>query len=218
MLRLEEAGLALWYSELAERPEPTVGHLREHDAVTRSALRTATPLPLRFGTRFTHEAEARRSLAARTGDFITTLDRLANRVEMGIRVSVREGSDGGVNGADRGREHTGGMPETGSEGRDHPPVRTGREYLEARRRELDTAAARHAGAEAILDRVDGALADLDLPVHREMLPREGVVGLVAHLVHRGQVGLYRQRVLRLREELPELELVLTGPWAPYSFV
>jgi hypothetical protein len=218
VLRLEEAGLALWYSSFPAPVGPTLEHLRQHDAVIRSALRSATPLPLRFGARFTSEAEAGRSLVARADEFTQTLDRLANRVEMGIRVSRRPGAPRSENPMGEGSgpprdspAGPGGRPET-------HPVRTGREYLEARRRELNAAAARRAEAGELLDRVEAALADLELPVHREMLPQEGVEGLVAHLVHRGQIGLYRQRVLRLREELPELELVPTGPWAPYSFV
>jgi hypothetical protein len=41
---------------------------------------------------------------------------------------------------------------------------------------------------------------------------------VAHLVHRQEIGIYRHRVLQLRQTLPGLDLVASGPWAPYSFV
>ncbi len=98
------------------------------------------------------------------------------------------------------------------------PPRTGREYLEARRREMEAAASAKAAAEQALDRVEAGFADLDLPSRREIMPQEGVVALVAHLVHRQEIGNYRHRVLQLKQTLPELDLVASGPWAPYSFV
>jgi hypothetical protein len=203
VLLVEEGELALWCSELERRPEVTVERLREHDAVVRAALRSATPLPLRYGASFADEEKARAALREKQEEFRASLTELDNRVEMGIRVAYAAG-------ATPPREENGGGPA--------PPVTTGREYLEARRRALEVAAATRADAEEMVGRVEAGLADMALPGHRQILPQEGVLGLVAHLVHRGEVGLYRQRVQRLREELPELDLLLSGPWAPYSFV
>jgi hypothetical protein len=202
ILRIEEGDLVLWCSELDARPAVTIDHLKAHDNVVRAALRVATPLPLRFGTAFDDEAAARAMLRERSEEFGAALERVAGRVEMGIRVSAAEGFEA--------------VPEPRSEPR--PKARSGREFLEIRRRELDAAASMKAAAGAALDRVESGLVDLALPSHREILPREGVLGLVAHLVHRGDLGLYRQRVAALRDDLPELVLVPSGPWAPYSFV
>jgi hypothetical protein len=204
---LEDEVLGLWVSDVEARPGLAEEHLREHDRVVRSALRSCTPLPLRFGATFADEAAARGVLRERREGFSASLSELANRVEMGIRVSPAPGSRSGE------REPVDpGMAEAAA------PPRTGREYLEARRRELEAAASAKKAAEEALDRIEAGFADLGLPSRREVMPQQGVLGLLAHLVHRQEVGTYRHRVSQLKQTLPELDLVVSGPWAPYSFV
>ncbi|MBA2671971.1 MAG: GvpL/GvpF family gas vesicle protein [Gemmatimonadetes bacterium] len=202
---LEDDELGLWVSYVEHRPGLAEGHLREHDRVVRSALRSCTPLPLRFGATFSDEAAALVVLRERREQFSVSLSELANRVEMGVRISQVPSS----------RSTT---PDPEPAGAAVNPPRTGREYLEARRREMEAAASAKAAAEQALDRVAAGFADLDLPSRREIVPQERVLGLVAHLVHRQQIGNYRHRVLQLKQTLPDLDLVASGPWAPYSFV
>jgi hypothetical protein len=204
---LEESGLGLWYSDLGRTPAPEVQHLREHDVVVREALRSATPLPLRFGATFAGIGAARATLRERREEFHASLETVADRVEMGIRVSQAATHEGRVISPPTARV----APPAGT-------IRTGREYLENRRRELDTAAAARARAEKAADQVEALLSDLELPTRREIIADQGVLALVAHLVQRSGVHAYRSRVEMMRASLPELHLVLTGPWAPYSFV
>jgi hypothetical protein len=202
---LEDDELGVWVSDVEHRPGLVERHLREHDRVIRSALRSSTPLPLRFGATFTDEVAALSVLRERREQFSASLSELANRVEMGVRIARAPGSRPTPSEAEGGGEVT-------------VPPRTGREYLEARRREMEAAASAKALAEAAVDRVEAGFSDLGLPSRREIMPQEGVLGLVAHLVHRHEIGNYRHRVLQLKQTLPELDLVASGPWAPYSFV
>lgn len=200
---LEAEGLGFWVSAGGAAP-PLVERLREHDRVVRAALRSATPLPIRFGTRFADERAALEALRERREAFLAGLERVAGRVEMGLRLCW----DPPASAPEEEPDGAGPEAATGP----------GRAYLERRRRErAEDARARERAAEA-LARVERFFADLELPTERRMLPEPGVAGTVAHLVHRSNLTDYRKRAERARGECLPMRLLLTGPWAPYSFV
>ena len=82
---LEMDRLAIWVSE-DDGGKPTIERLREHDRVVREAMRSATPLPLRFGTLFHDEAAVLRAVTEREPEFLELLERVRDHVEMGVRV------------------------------------------------------------------------------------------------------------------------------------
>lgn len=205
VILLREGAVSLWFSPVAQPPAPTLEGLREHDAVVRAALRTATPVPLRFGAAFDTADHAAELLREREGEMIEKLERIAGRVEMGIRVGWPTGAAGEA------------LQETAAAAAE-PPVASGRDYLESRRRRLAVEAGVRAAAEGALAQVEQAFSDLRYPTHRQLLPQPEIAGLLAHLVHREHLEVYRTRFLELRQSLPQLDLVLSGPWAPYSFV
>lgn len=196
---LEAGGLALWVSEAAEGP-PTVERLKEHDAVVRSALRSATPLPVRYGTALADEERARELLRERRQEYLAALERVAGRVEVGIRV---------------GWEPPPAPEERAPAGGEEGP---GRAYLERRRREREAEESRRRAAEELLDRVEGFFTDLELSTRRRVLPEPGIAGTLAHLVHRRDLRHYTERLNRARNEVFPVSLRPSGPWAPYSFV
>jgi hypothetical protein len=195
---LEAGELAVWLSAEAGGPA-TVERVRQHDAVVRAAMRTATPLPLRYGTRFADEAEAVRLLLARAAELRTSLERVAGRVEMGLRVLWKEPRP----------------PASASEMAADPP-HSGREYLERRRAEIRADEELQARAGLLLDRLDAHFPGI--PVMRTTGSDLEVVGSLAHLVQVDSLDPYRALVQSARDDLVEAGLVLTGPWAPYSFV
>jgi hypothetical protein len=198
---VEAGGLAVWVSEAGEGPA-TLGRVRAFDAVVRAALLTATPLPLRYGTRFGSEEEARRVLRERAVEFEESLGRVAGRVEMGVRALWRAAPSGGA--------------DAGAAGEPPAAPRSGREYLELRRAAMRRDDAERARAAALLDRLAAHFPDL--PAVRTPGDGAGVAGSVAHLVRAGEVELYRSLFESARAEIVEADLVLIGPWAPYSFV
>lgn len=196
---LEEGELGLWYSP-GSSPDVTAAHLREHDRVVREALRSATPLPIRFGAgAFPAESDARRALVDRAVEFGEAIDRLAGKVEMGVRVGWTAPTPAGP----------------ASTGANRPAG--GRAYLEARREALRGQEAVRLAASEALDRVERAMGLDPLPSVRTLLPSADTAGIVAHLVRRGQEERYVGAVAAAREALPDLRIAHSGPWAPYSF-
>ncbi|HEV2148103.1 MAG TPA: GvpL/GvpF family gas vesicle protein, partial [Longimicrobiaceae bacterium] len=169
----------------------------------------ATPLPLRFGSVFADEGALRAVLAERADVLLAALERVAGKVEMGVAVGWDPGA---------ARERILAA---------HPELRpaeekpaTGRAYLEARRREHAVEAALRGEAEALLDRLSSAVGEV-LPGAEEVrtvLPAAGMAGTLAHLVLQGNVSSYREAVERVSGDVPDAEIRLSGPWAPYSFV
>lgn len=192
---LREGPVTVWYAVGAPLPA-SLETIAAHDAVMRAALRTATPLPGRYGVSFPDEEALRASLRERQAELVEALERVRDRVEMGLRVGWEVD------------------PMPAAEAR---AVRTGREYLAARREELERGEEARRRATALLDRVEAEVVPEGCPSRRKLLPDNGVAGVLAHLVHRQDVRTYRTRVDAARETLG-VALHLTGPWAPYSFV
>lgn len=206
---VEGERLGLWVSPVERPPGPDPEHLREHDRVVRHALRTRTPLPLRFGAVFADEAAALAALEARSAELLAGLERVAGRVEMGVAVLWDAA-------AERERLCAARPELRAPEG---PPA-SGRAYLEARRRERELEAALRGRAEALLEEVSTRLAEAVSGAEeaRTVLPPAEAAGALAHLVQVGRVAGYREAVARAAGALPGVELRASGPWAPYSFV
>ncbi|HEX6069553.1 MAG TPA: GvpL/GvpF family gas vesicle protein [Longimicrobiaceae bacterium] len=203
---LEEGPLGVWVAEGAV-PAATVESIGAHDAVVRTALRTATPVPARYGTTFSDEQEARASLREREEELCAALERVADRVEMGLRVTWGEEAPVDPRGAVTAGEGAGGAA-----------APSGRAFLLARRREMEERADLRERADAVLNEVEELVGLNGYPCVRKVLPERGVAGLLAHLVHRREARSYRERVDAARRNLPGVGLHLSGPWAPYSFV
>lgn len=206
---LEGARLGLWASPVEHPPRPEPERLRAHDRVVRAALRTATPLPLRFGATFPDAGAALAALSAREAELLATLRRVEGRVEVGVAVLWDAA-------AERERllaERPELRPEPGKPS-------GGREYLERRRREQALEGALRERAAGLLQSVAEHLAGVDPSAAeaRSVLAGPELAGAVAHLVRREHLFSYRETALRAGEGLPGARLRLSGPWAPYSFV
>lgn len=87
-----------------------------------------------------------------------------------------------------------------------PSARSGAEYMRAR---LDEAKRR----DRLVEELHEPLARLS---RAAVLSRGGLVE-AAYLVPSADVGRFREAVLRLESAHPDLTVVCTGPWPPYSF-
>lgn len=196
------SGFGAWVSDVAATaiiasPE----RAQEHDRVVRAALEQETPLPARFGQVVAGESELRATLSERRTGFQAALDRVEGAVEMTIRLLVPSA--------------------TGEERRDDAtPVEgnpSGRRYLErlaaARREERNVLAK----AALIRERVSAVVGQL---VRAQAFASAGAGSsliTLSHLVPRENIAAYRNALLALRKEDPALAIMVSGPWAPYSF-
>jgi len=92
------------------------------------------------------------------------------------------------------------------------PVATGSggDYLRARLRETTA-------RDRLAREVDDALAGLARDRVRSAPPSGEVLLTAAYLVPEGSVEEFRRALRKLEWSHPELDLVCTGPWPPYSF-
>ncbi|HUH12811.1 MAG TPA: GvpL/GvpF family gas vesicle protein [Longimicrobiales bacterium] len=196
-VRLAAAGpLSLWCSALAGPPPATVERARRHHAVVAAAFAAGdTPLPLRYG-QWVEDARALERWGQERGAALgERLAQVAGTAEFGIRVA-------------RGSARPPEAARIAS-----TPGKAHMERLAAR------FAAREGGEEGCLalERLRAALGDL---VRDERVDPPGErAGLlaVAHLVPREAQDEYRARVRDVRERVPDLRFLVTGPWPPYSF-
>jgi hypothetical protein len=180
-------------SRHARRPtDPALDALRLHEQVIENLMADGPVLPMRFGTTLTDDDALREILAARQSEFLATLDRVRDRVELGIR-AMRP-------------------PDTAAPDATAPrDAMSGRAYLEAKLR-----SGRSAEQEAAA--VHEPLARLAFAATRHAVSRPGEVLRASYLVDRPAVTRFRRTVERLQSERPEAAILCTGPWPPYSFV
>ena len=172
--------------------KPTERALWQHESVCEALMEGGAVLPARFGAMFSDEEQLRGELARRYEEFVRTLERVSGCVELGVRVV----------------------------GRTRPPsagpnpsetARPGTVYLRGRldeRREV----------EALADAVHERLAPLSSATSTRVAATGGLVLTGAYLVGRDQIAEFRRRVQRLEHERPDVSILCTGPWPPYSFV
>jgi hypothetical protein len=177
---------------------------RRHDEVVRTAWAAAgAVLPFRLGTVLVDRDAARRYLDERAGELGPALQQVAACREWGVTVHER---------ATELAAHADPIAA--------PDGRPGTAYLARRRQELVRAEAhRHARSHA-LSQLEGELreAAIDVAAGRHRTP--DVVLDNSYLVPRDAEPAFFDAVDRCGDLLLEhgLQLELSGPWPPYSFV
>lgn len=191
------AGFSVWSSPLASAPAPSVPRIRRHDRVVRaSATSATTPLPMRFGQWFASRERLERRIEENREDYGQTLRTLAGALEFGIRV---------IDPA---------LPQPV----ERPVAESGREYLAALARERDRRERIRARGEDLREEMADELEGLVRAERRTEPEAARELVSLAHLVPREHFEAYRARLSEFRGARPQLRLLVTGPWPPYSFV
>jgi Gas vesicle synthesis protein GvpL/GvpF len=180
---------------------------RAHQGVIDALTAVTTPLPLRLGTVFRDDSGVRVMMEAREDGFRRTLDRLAGRVEWGVKVYL----------------------DTEAAATDRPPEKaaSGRDYLRQRRVRTKGHEEMWQQAEIFARRLHETLSDRaeDFRLHApQSSTLSGSAGRnvmnAAYLVPRGESEEFVELVElvdRTKDDVPGLRVELTGPWAVYSF-
>jgi hypothetical protein len=201
-VRAQESGsLTVWYSAHAERPAPSLEHVRVHDAVVRAAMtQEITPVPVRFGQWFEDAADAAAQVAAQADHWLERLRHFAARAEYGVRILPPH------EGPDPARDvHT-------------APAADGRAYMEALVERRAEAARERSAAEAVAAAVSAQVSDLVADSRTEARPDGQTYINMAHLVAWRDAEAYHSQMRLVRDARTDLRFSLSGPWPPYSFV
>jgi hypothetical protein len=186
-------------------PRPTTENVWRHEAIVEALRQQGPALPVRFRTVLADASAVADALAERYDVLAADLVRLGDKVEFGLNVlwdpPITPGEDLAP-GSEAAEEAQG----------------PGACYLHARlaayRREV-----------AVRERA-GALArelDRELSVHAlkrrcTLLPTPRLLVRATYLLEPGHVPAFQDAFAQLRRAHPDLRLLLSGPWPPYSFV
>ncbi|MFE9772073.1 GvpL/GvpF family gas vesicle protein [Streptomyces sp. NPDC005931] len=181
---------------------------RAHQGVIDALTTVTTPLPLRLGTVFRDDSGVRTMIESREEGFRHTLDRLAGRVEWGVKVYVEAEPAA-----------AGAAPAAPA-----PKPASGRDYLRQRRSRTKSHEELWQKAEAFATRLHETLSAVaeDSRLHAPQNPAlSGAAGRnvlnAAYLVPRTASEQFVERVDRTKDDIPGIRVELTGPWAAYSF-
>lgn len=183
---------------------------RAHDAVVDALAGQGVVVPFRLATLHRDDRGVAEMLRRRHRQLRRALDRVAGRVELGVKVyavpaalamTARPASDDAA-----------------------PSASPGRDYLRRRRDDRQQRERTFARAAAVARQVDRDLATLahDVAHHRPQDPRlSGAAGEnllnASYLVDAGLVDGLVARANELDGAVSGVAVVVTGPWAPYSF-
>ncbi|HKV52462.1 MAG TPA: GvpL/GvpF family gas vesicle protein [Gemmatimonadaceae bacterium] len=195
---LDTAGVTAWVSTITETSmAPSVARARVHDEVVRDAMARATPVPARFGQVLANDAALAQWIAERREPLVGSLARVRGCVEMTVRILLA-GHDASSGAAPR---------ESGS-----AYLRWVRDRQQARQSVTDQAEFLRSGV---------ARAVEEAGVVREMKWTRAAPGArsveAAHLVPRELISRHREVVRSSVERDNRMKVMVSGPWAPYTF-
>lgn len=175
----------------------TQENMLAHAAVVRSVSTRTTPMPFRFGTLAT-EQQLQSFITSNKIAIANKLAHLRGCVEMDLKTTWQSSAS--------------------APSEPDPEAGPGTAFLREKRLKLlgdELPAAERAELSAFLRTELGSLIkDEKIGV----LP-SGKPGLakVFHLVESSKIKEYKEKVQKIREKRPELQLEVSGPWPPYSF-
>jgi hypothetical protein len=176
-------------SDVDGATSPTEAAVLTHAAVVDAVAAAADAvLPARFGSGFEQEGAVATEVGARRDELLRALERVRGCVELGVRALVGDVA----------------APE------DTGATDSGRRYMLARLERV------RAGDRLSAD-LDAALGPVARAASSSVVGSEPLVVTGAYLVARGDIDAFQARVDEFQRERPELTLICTGPWPPYSF-
>ncbi|HSL68589.1 MAG TPA: GvpL/GvpF family gas vesicle protein [Longimicrobiales bacterium] len=197
VMALSSPQISAWVSHHELRPEPSLERIQAHDRVVQAAISPdVTPVPVRFG-QWLAKAALEQHLSEQAARYCTCLEKVAGALEFGIRVLDSQRS-------------ARLLP--------RKLAASGRAYMSALREEYRGREQSESESNVLRDRIRQSLAALTRAEQFESAQDAHGMLSVVHLVEHAQHGSYRAAVHRLREQLPHLRFLVSGPWPPYSFV
>jgi Gas vesicle synthesis protein GvpL/GvpF len=171
--------------------------LLDHHRTIQAVFERVPCLPARFGSVFADEEAIRARLSEREADFASQLARLGHRCELAITCAWRDDD---------------AVPRVVL-----APAATGRAYLEQGLQRTRGGRRRESRAEEIVAHLLGELAVEPAFIRHRTCPRPAVAVSMSALVTRDEIDEITSRLERVGAQLPDVTIVVQGPWAPYTF-
>lgn len=192
--------------------EASPAHLLRHEAAVEAIRRSVPALPVRFGTIFPDVATVARILAERASILQADLGHIGDKLEMGLSVLWGASESG------EAAPHV----ESGGSMTDLPePLRAssspGTQYLASRFARYADESRAGGDARRLAQRVEAALRPYVIESRYRLRPAPRLALRSAHLVRPDGEAAFRRAYEDLRVGAPDLRLLVTGPWPPYSF-
>jgi Gas vesicle synthesis protein GvpL/GvpF len=182
----------IWSTWSPDRPSVSNQEaLWRQEAVLEALMRDRAVLPLRYGTVLEGVDELLSMMIGRQEEWRRALDRVRGCVELGVRASVRP--------------PPAAVPASSS------ATESGTEYL--RRRGVE-----HERAQAVAGAVHAPLAAVASTSDTNLGAGAPPLFAASYLVPDPELDRFKRVLSRLTVDHPELAIVCTGPWPPYSFV
>jgi hypothetical protein len=184
----------------------TLTSVLHHEAVVEAVRGRGPALPVRFGTVFRDEMSLASALAERYQAITADLDRLGDKVEVGL-TALWAVPTSGEERAPWVREESAAASQN-----------AGARYLQARAAELRRDEALRERARTVAGTLNQVLGVRALEQRQSLAPTPGIAVRASYLLDPDDVGEFRAAFDAMRLDRRDLRLVLTGPWPPYSFV
>jgi hypothetical protein len=192
-------------------PAPTAENLLRHERVV-EAVCAGRALPVRFGTILPTPEAVAQAVAAQYHTLLADLDRIGDKIEMGIAALWQEKVPFPLG------EHN---PETS--GRSSPDMASadrhrGLAYLHSRQAEYRQTEAAREKAHTLARDLDAELRPFVLDCRRSLCPSARLALRDRYLVEHKRASAFQKAFDEVRQRHSEVQLLLSGPWPPYSFV
>jgi hypothetical protein len=184
---------------------PTAENVLLHESVVEAVRRDGKALPVRFGTIVESDASLRHALDERHDVLLADLERLGDKVELGVTVlwqppavAAPEGPSDSLQASD-----TAGAGTT---------------YLYALLNEHRRERALRDKAQALADELNELVQPHTLDQRLAILPVPRLAIRATYLLETEQSSAFLKAAGKARERHPDLRYLVSGPWPPYSFV
>jgi len=212
--------IGVWASQLEGRAELGRAEMLEHHRLVEAICAAGACLPARLGSWVESDEEARGLLRAREEALLAALARVEGKVELAVSCLWREGTlseraapVGPLANAALNPQHhpLRGYPTL------NPSEGEGTRYLLRRRLEIEAREARERRARELGDSVERAAGVAGEDAQHRVCPSEAVAVSSALLVAREGADQAVARLRELGDRVADVEVVVNGPWPPYSF-
>lgn len=210
-----------------------------HAVVVETILREQTVLPMRFSSVFNGDDAVLEFLKNRYALFISDLERLQDKLEMGIRIITRRNimqdkdyeNHAESSQAPFTKGRLGGIIQRGlsslSIGRNGDDeelsdekcsVNPGVTYLQQRRAQYTSLDENDERVREIVKVCHAQFEDICVKYKRDIHTSFSQGVSLNYLIHRDSVNEFKDRFNDLKSSLNELHFLCSGPWPPYHFV